>query len=212
MPSSAAPAAAPAVRPAWPPPPTPPAWAATPPPGGPRPSAAQCLATRVSPAPSRLPPDPLSLPPERWRLQVEVPPLGVLSLFVPRRRCRTSLLRDYRVQEYRVPSPPSFKCNVLRESLSVDSQNIPCATLKSSGSSWVIAVYLCFPPFLVELYLNSGSNSLFTFLGFNALQMYCEADSIYQLPPIVPVFMNVILHSFFCRALQLNPGLLQSEA
>jgi hypothetical protein len=31
------------------------------------------------------------------------------------------------VQEYRLPSPPSFKCSVLRESLSVDSQNIPCA-------------------------------------------------------------------------------------
>jgi hypothetical protein len=29
-----------------------------------------------------------------------------------------------------LPSPPSFRCNVLRESLSVDSQNIPCATLK----------------------------------------------------------------------------------
>jgi hypothetical protein len=27
------------------------------------------------------------------------------------------------------PFPPSFKCNVLRESLSVDSQNISCATL-----------------------------------------------------------------------------------
>jgi hypothetical protein len=36
---------------------------------------------------------------------------------------------------------PSFKCNVLRESLSVDSQNIPCATLKRRGV-WVISVYL----------------------------------------------------------------------
>jgi hypothetical protein len=26
--------------------------------------------------------------------------------------------------------PPSIKCNVLRESLSEDSQNIPCATLE----------------------------------------------------------------------------------
>ncbi len=32
--------------------------------------------------------------------------------------------------DYRLPSPPSFKCNVLRENLSVDSQNIPCAPLK----------------------------------------------------------------------------------
>jgi hypothetical protein len=31
---------------------------------------------------------------------------------------------DYRVQEYlQTPSPPCFKCNVLRENLSVDSQN-----------------------------------------------------------------------------------------
>jgi hypothetical protein len=41
----------------------------------------------------------------------------------------------------RLPSSPSFKCNVLRESLSVDSQIIPCATLKRRGS-WVISVYL----------------------------------------------------------------------
>jgi hypothetical protein len=40
------------------------------------------------------------------------------------------------------PLSPSFKCNVLRETISVDSQNIPCATLKRSGS-WVISVYSC---------------------------------------------------------------------
>jgi hypothetical protein len=57
---------------------------------------------------------------------------GILSLSAKRRRCRTSQLTDYRVQEYRLPSPPSFKSNVLRESLSVESQNIPCATLKGS--------------------------------------------------------------------------------
>jgi hypothetical protein len=50
-------------------------------------------------------------------------------------------VEDYRVQEYRLPSPPPFKCNVLRESLSVDSQNILCATLKRRGSL-VISVYL----------------------------------------------------------------------
>jgi hypothetical protein len=33
---------------------------------------------------------------------------------------------------------PSFKRNVLRESLSEDSQNISCATLKRRGS-WVIS-------------------------------------------------------------------------
>ncbi len=50
-------------------------------------------------------------------------------------------MQDYRVQEYRLPSPRSYKCDVLRESLSEDSQNIPCATLKRRGSG-VISVYL----------------------------------------------------------------------
>jgi hypothetical protein len=53
-----------------------------------------------------------------------------------------SVARLYRVQKYRLPSAPSFKYNVLRESLSVDSQTIPCAILKRRGS-WVISVYLC---------------------------------------------------------------------
>jgi hypothetical protein len=39
------------------------------------------------------------------------------------------------------PLSPSIKCNVLRESLSEDSQNIPWATLKRRGL-WVISVYL----------------------------------------------------------------------
>ncbi len=47
-----------------------------------------------------------------------------------------------RLQSTRVQTPlsPSFKCNVLRESLSVDSQNIPGAALKRMGS-WVISAY-----------------------------------------------------------------------
>ncbi len=52
-----------------------------------------------------------------------------------------TVIKDFIVQEYRLPSPHSFKCNVLRESLSVVSQNIHCATLKRRGS-WVISVYL----------------------------------------------------------------------
>jgi hypothetical protein len=50
----------------------------------------------------------------------------------------TSRLQDYLVQEYRLPSPPSIKCNVLRESLSEDSQTIPCAILKRRWS-WEIS-------------------------------------------------------------------------
>ncbi len=41
----------------------------------------------------------------------------------------------YRIQ---TPLSPSFKFNVL----SVNSQNIPCATLKRRGCRWVISVYL----------------------------------------------------------------------
>jgi hypothetical protein len=44
---------------------------------------------------------------------------------------------------------PSFKCNVLRKSHSVDSQNISCATLKRRGS-WVISVYLWALPLLAR--------------------------------------------------------------
>ncbi len=80
--------------------------------------------------------------PERWRILVEVPrgfchypPRGVDA---GHHSCN---LQDYRVQEYRLPSPPSFKCNVLRESLSVDSQNIPCTKLKRKGS-WINSVYI----------------------------------------------------------------------
>ncbi len=51
------------------------------------------------------------------------------------------MVARYRVLEYRLPSPPSIKCNVLHESLSEDSQNFPCAMLKRRGS-WVISIYL----------------------------------------------------------------------
>jgi hypothetical protein len=53
-----------------------------------------------------------------------------------------------RLQSTRVQTPPSIQCNVLRESLSVDSQNIPCATLKRRGS-WVISVYPWIPIILL---------------------------------------------------------------
>ncbi len=88
--------------------------------------------------------------------EMEVPPSGILSLSAPRRRGRTSHLQDYRVQEYKLPSPPAF--NVLRESLSVESQNIPCATLKIRGS-WVISVYLRTTPkssFPAQLHRKRG--------------------------------------------------------
>jgi hypothetical protein len=45
------------------------------------------------------------------------------------------------------PFSPSNKCTVLRESLSEDIQNIPCATLNRRGS-WLISIYLCNLPFL----------------------------------------------------------------
>jgi hypothetical protein len=52
-------------------------------------------------------------------------------------------LQDNRVYKRRdSPLPPFIKCNVLRESLSVDSQNIYCATEKRRRGSWVISIYL----------------------------------------------------------------------
>jgi hypothetical protein len=56
------------------------------------------------------------------------------------------------LQEYRLPSPPSFKCtHVLRVSLFMDSQNVPCATLKRRGS-WVISI--CLRNFVTGLFFN----------------------------------------------------------
>ncbi len=52
------------------------------------------------------------------------------------------------ITRVQTPSPPSLVWNVLRESLSVGSQNIPCATLKS----WVISVYLWVKYFIFGLY------------------------------------------------------------
>jgi hypothetical protein len=48
-----------------------------------------------------------------------------VTILTERGQCRTLRLQDYRVQECRLPSPPSIKCDVLRESLSEDSENIP---------------------------------------------------------------------------------------
>jgi hypothetical protein len=62
---------------------------------------------------------------------------NILSLSSQRVRCRMSRLQDYRLQEYRLPSPPSIKCNVLHESLSEDSQNIPCATKGVVGNLYI---------------------------------------------------------------------------
>ncbi len=70
-----------------------------------------------SPLPSAAPP---SSPQPREMENISRGP-GTLSLSAPRHRCRTSVAK---LQKYRLQSPPSFKCNVLRESLSVDSQTI----------------------------------------------------------------------------------------
>ncbi len=84
--------------------------------------------------------------PERWKIKVKVLVLlltsEILLLSSQRGRCSTSRLLDYRVsiQEYGLPSNSSFKCNVLLESLSEVSQNIPGATLNRRGS-WVISIW-----------------------------------------------------------------------
>jgi hypothetical protein len=57
---------------------------------------------------------------------------------------RTLRLKTTEYKSTDSPLPPSFKCNILRESLSVDSQNIPCVRLKRRGP-WVISVYFWDP-------------------------------------------------------------------
>ncbi len=42
-------------------------------------------------------------------------------------------MQGYRVQEFRLSSPPSFKCNVLRESLSVDQSKYSLRNTKERG-------------------------------------------------------------------------------
>ncbi len=74
-----------------------------------------------------------------------------------------------RLQSTRVQTPlsPLFKMygNVLRESLSVDSQNIPCATLKRRGS-WIISVNLCISLFGPDLQQSRC---------FAGRRMWCES-------------------------------------
>ncbi len=62
-----------------------------------------------------------------------------MSLSAQRRGCRTSQLQD--TTEYKSTESP-LKCNVLRESLSMDNKNIPCATLKRRGARVISVVYL----------------------------------------------------------------------
>jgi hypothetical protein len=62
---------------------------------------------------------------EMENISIEVLPSGILSLSSQSGPCRTLRLHRTRVQTILYPS---IKCNVLRESLSEDSQNIPCAT------------------------------------------------------------------------------------
>jgi hypothetical protein len=57
-----------------------------------------------------------------------------------------TVVRLFSIQEFRLPPPPSIKCNVLRESLSEDSQNNPCATLKRRGvAGYLYRVHLWCP-------------------------------------------------------------------
>jgi hypothetical protein len=77
--------------------------------------------------------------------KVEIPPSGILFLEALMQNITVARLKSTRLQNPPpLPPPPYFKCNVLRESLSVYIQNIPCATLKRKGSWVVISVYLWF--------------------------------------------------------------------
>jgi hypothetical protein len=51
-------------------------------------------------------------------------------------------LQDHRVQEYRIPSPPSVKCKVLRESLSVDP-SIFIFDLQDANKKLIKKMFFC---------------------------------------------------------------------
>ncbi len=70
--------------------------------------------------------------------------------------CTEASMQDAKVTRLQTPLSLSLKCNVLRESLSVDSKNIHCATLKRRGS-WVISVNFWGP---LTVYRKKGADKL----------------------------------------------------
>ncbi len=119
---------------------------------------------------------------------------GIFSLSAQRGRCRTSWLT--RLQDTRVQTPLSplygIKCNVLRESLSVDSQNNPCATLKRRGS-WVISKTNRTKPNHTQV---MGSVPTISVEKTDGCQMYLSQESLNtQLITAQSSEMNVLLPS-----------------
>ncbi len=70
-----------------------------------------------------------------------------VTILIERSMKDFTAVRLQSTKKYRLPSPPSVKCNVLRESLCEESQNIPCATLKRRGS-WFISIHFWLCPWL----------------------------------------------------------------
>jgi hypothetical protein len=134
------------------------------------------------PSPSSPPPPSLPPPPKRsipshahssivWRKETNSnlsnrameyisrsPTFGDFFVTIRTERLMQKVTVTARLQSTRVQtsSPLSFKYNVLRESLSLDSQNIPCASLKRRGS-WMIFLYLCFQTYCTACRIARGS-------------------------------------------------------
>ncbi len=72
---------------------------------------------------------------------VEALPSGILSLSSQRGQCRTTRLQDYRVQEYRLPSPPLLDV-MYYVRVSEDSQIFLALPTLKRKKSWVIFIYL----------------------------------------------------------------------
>ncbi len=112
---------------------------------------------------------------------------GILSLSAQRGRCKdVTVARLQSIQGYKLPSPPSVKWNVLRESLSVDSQNIPCSTLRRMGPVIFISLVNCLDSSLVSLSQGQDMSVSGAFLE--------DGDNSGQAPPSILAMKNFELH------------------
>ncbi len=86
---------------------------------------------------------------ERWRIYVEVSYLREFG-HCPQTGVDAKL-QSTRVQTPLFPVLKMYRGNVLRESHFLDSQNIPCATLKRRGS-WVISIHISLVRIILSLF------------------------------------------------------------
>jgi hypothetical protein len=103
----------------------------------------------------------------------------------------------------RLPSPPSIKCNVLRESLSEDSQNISCATVKRRGSFVISIECLSRLSSLVINIVGTDDISQLPRLGTGLTEVGWGGEGADQHPPPPP--LSCVHSSVCCFAIPAHP-------